>query len=659
MSFLNNKKLKKLQEENEELKKRIDGLAEKENHLKHFDELLKKARIEYAEIATKKDQTAQKLESLDRDKAKLIGELNKISHEIKQLREIKLSEKNQVFSLRNVFDNTNQPTEFNNDNSSKAKLLLINEIEAAEKRKNNIALETLSIRNKFEAINNKITDGKKVLDRLNAEIEKKKEEISSFMLKQNSVSATQNKNFNLIFEEQNTDQIQDRIIELSNQEKELTEKLNSRRKQLEELGRKIEEKKLSVINELKISDSIVGLSQTESLKKELLLELDIKIDAQEVLLTSLNEEFEAKKELYNELQVENKQLLEDIKSSKEKLLKLNESIEVETIRLTDLDYSLNILEDEFDKLGKDISEKQTIREEIELQINEKTNQKVELEDLLKGLRETTTILAQLKNDIEKGTGQSAKRFTGVLQYYSSMINDIYKKKSDLEKTLSHKEKEFKEKHILVEEKKSVLEEMENVLFVRHQRLKLFEDLTHAITNQRKMFESGSYSADDFKQTGKLVVNSDISQKKLLEYENALKEILNNTDKYSGNLISTKSLLEKEIADNKNRLNELNQNIRLSTSELYDLRNSINKIKSEHEEHRVSINKLASIKTKLEDEISKHKLVVDKYARIKEKIRQEQELIKMKREIIASVKSTTNFSSGDKTFETQGAKWIKL
>ncbi len=229
MSLLNSKKFKELQIENEDLRKRIDGLSEKENHLKRYDELVKKARIEYAEIATKKDQTAQKLEALDRDKTKLINELNKISLEIKQLREIKLTEHNQVLSLSNALDIPNQTVEAKNDNSAKSKLHLSNEIEVAEKRKNDIALETFKTKIKFEEINNKITDGKKVLDRLNAEIEKKKEEFSSLTQKQRSVSQEQNKNFNIAFAEQDADEIQARIAKLSNQERELTEKLNSQK----------------------------------------------------------------------------------------------------------------------------------------------------------------------------------------------------------------------------------------------------------------------------------------------------------------------------------------------------------------------------------------------------------------------------------------------
>ena len=652
MSFLNSKKLKELQSENEDLKKRIDGLSEKENHLKRYDELVKKARIEYAEIATKKDQTAQKLEALDRDKTKLINELNKISLEIKQLREIKLIEHNQVRSLSNALGNLNQSAEDKNDNSSKSKLLLSKEIEVTEKRKNDIALETFNLKKNFEEVNNKINNSKKVLQNLNTEIEKKKEEISSLIERQKSVSIVQSKNFNMTFEEQDAEEIQIRIARLSSQEEEITEKINNRRNQLDELNQQIEEKKLLASKIAGRNDPLDKLSQAESSKKELLLELEIKIEAQEALLSSITEELKAKTELHNELQLDNEQIVEELETGKEKLAELNESIAVETIRLTDLDYSLTILEDEFDKLNEDISEKMTIKEEVEEQISEKIIQKVDLEDVLKEIRETTSILAQLKNDIEKGTGQSAKRFTGVIQYYSSMINDMSKKKANLEKVLTQKEKEFREKQ-------SALQQTENVLFVRLERVKLFEDLTHLIADQRMILENSGFSSEDIKHTGQQVVNNENSQKKLLEYENALKELLSNTDKYSGNLISTKSSLDKEIVDNKNRLNALNQNIRHSTSELSELRNSIDKIKIEHEDHRVSINKLASIKTRFEEEIKKKKLIIDKYASIKDKIRQEQELIKKKREITESIKPSTKISGGEKTFGPHNPKWIKL
>lgn len=652
MSLLNSKKLKELQTENEELKKLIAGLTEKENQLKHFDEMVKNARLEYADISTKKDHTAQKLEALEKEKTKLVSELNKISSEIKQLREIKITEQNQILSFGKAVNETYQTSEFNSEINAR-------EIEAAEKRKNDIALETFKLRKNFEETNNKINNGKKVLNNLNTEIEKKKEEISSLIERQMLISDEQYKNLNLSFGNKSIDGIHLRIEKLSAQEKELTEMINNRKRLLIELDEHIGEKKLIVNSESVPGGQIDKISSAEISKKELNLEIEIKIEAMETQLSSLTEEFKAKTELFYELQSDNKQLSEDLQSGKEKLEKLNESIEVATVRLTDLDYSLNILEEEFEKISKDVSDKVTVKENIEAEIIKKTNQKIELDDVLGELRETTTILAQLKNDIEKGSGQSAKRFTGVIQYYSATINDIYKKKTLVEKSLIEKEKLLKSKQLIIDEKQALLGEMENVLFIRHSKLKLFENLTREITEQRKFLEINNFATEDPKQSGEFIVSSEINQKKLLEYENALKELMHNSDKYSSDLISTKILLEKEISDNKRRLNELNQNIRQSTSELTNLHDSINKIKIEHEAHRVSMNKLASVKTKLEDQIEKHKKIIIKYTNIKEKIKQEQELIKKKKELASSSKTSKTTDAGGKMFESHKPNWIKL
>jgi len=636
MSLFNSKKLKDLQSENED---------DKENRLKNFEELLKSARLEYSQISIKKDHTAQKLESLEKEKSNLLGDLSKISYEIKQLREMKLSEQNQIISLGKAFDETSAEGSTNSE-------IIDREIDAVEKRKNDIALETFKLRKELEKTSQKIKDGNKVINNLNAEIEKKKEEISSLIERQMLVSDDQYKNFNLSYGNKSIDDIHLKIDKLIRQEKELTEMVNSRKQLLTELDKRIGEKKVLIKNESKIHKSIGLPPQSESLKNENILELEIKSEAIEAQIAQLTNEFKAKTELFNELQEDNKQVADELQKRKIELVSLNDSIETSTDRLTDLDYSLNILDNEFEKISKEISDRMTLKENLDAEIVDKTNQKLELEDVLKELKETTTILARLKNDIEKGSGESAKRFTGVLQYYSTMINDIYKKKKDAEKVLNKKEKEL-------HDKERSIKEIENALVIRHSKIKLFEDLTREITNQRKMIEARSLSGSELNETDMLIIKKDIAQKKLLEYENVLTELINASDKFSGHLIGSKISLEKEISENKKRLNEFNQNIRQSTGELSELKNSITKIKIEHEEHRVSINKLTSIKTRLEDHIDKHKQVIEKYINIKEKIRQEQELIKKKREITSSEKSSVQDKVVEKSFEPHNPKWMKL
>jgi chromosome segregation ATPase len=652
MSLLKSKKFKELQQENEELKKLIDGLSDKENQLKNFDDLVKKARLEFANISAKKDQTAQKLETLQKEKTKLTTELKIISSDIKQLREIKLSEKNQILSMGKATDLPEQ-------SMGVYSKMTLKEIEAAEKRKSEITSETFKLNKIFDETKKKINEGEKVLNSLTSEIEKKKEEISSLIERQMLISDDQYKSLNLSFGNKNIDEAQLRIGKLEANEKELTEMINNRKQLLTQLDKRIREKK-AVVNSLSGSiDSKNKLTQKEFSENEQVLELDIKIEAMETKLALLTDEFKSKKELTNDLQTEYLKISEDLESGKNELSVLTEAIEIATVRLTDLDNSLTFLDKEFEKISREVSDKMALREKLDEEISEKKNQKTDLEKILKELKETTTIIAQLKNDIESGSGQSAKRFTGVIQYYSTLITDITKKKTLVEKDLSKKLKELKSRENLINEKQLVLDEMENVLVIRHNKLKLFEDLTRKITGQRELLEKNILTFNESVHSTELIVNSETHQKKLLEFENALKELLHNSDKYSGDLTSTRMMIEKEIFENKKRLNELNQNIRQSTTELSSLRDSINKIKVEHEEHRVSINKLGSVKTKLEEQIEKHKQVIDKYASIKDKIRQEQELIKKKRELSSTAKSSGPTTKDGKTFEPNNPNWIKL
>ena len=652
MSLLNSKKIKELESENESLKNHIEDFHKKENRLKQFKELIKNARHEYADIISKKDQTAQNLEGLEKDKTKLLGELNKISIELKQLREMKFTEQNQLSLLEKAFINPN-PADTEEENFSKSKLTLTSEIEAAEKRKNDIALDIFNLRRKYDNLYIKISESKKILEKLNADIEKKKEEINNLMDRQRTLLQSKDERIHPETVNQNGEETKNKILAMTEQESKLLENITAYKKQLDELEKQIADKQQLINSPITDYNTQTGFSISDMENKEFTLELDIKTKALQAQIATLTEELKAKTDSNNELQSENKELLEKIKSGKEELTKLNESIEIDTIRLTDLDYSLNILDNELDKLKDEIKEKRTFKAKIEEQIRIITDEKVDLEDILKELKETTTIIAQLKSDIERGSGQSAKRFTGILQYYSSMINDFYKRKADVEKTLAQKEKELEEKQRLIDDRQSAISEMENILYVRYNRSGIIKELTQAIAEQRKLFESGSFIPIDSELSGDSVLSKEISHKKLIDFENALKEILSGSDKYALDLINKRLSFEKEIFSSKSRLSKLNLDIKLSTNELSELINSIDKIKIEHEDHRVSINKLASVKTKLEEQIDSYKKIIDKYAMIKEKIREEQELIKKKRDLAELINTTT------KTAAAHNPKWIKL
>ena len=663
--ILSSKRFKEIQSENEELKKLVESFTEKDERLKRFEELMKKVRIEYANIALKKDQAAKTLELLENQKFKLNNEIHKISAEIKQLRDMKLSEQNQLFAIGAVISDSDKNSSNNGESLINTRNIIYKEIEIAEKKKNEIALETSRLKKRMDDINSKITEVNRVKTALTTEIEKKKEEISRLIEKRKiySLEHLEDKNSAIVHQNEEklkySEQLQTRIGQLRNQQADLLQKISDRRKFLDGLDEEIKRKNLLISNESEIKKSLKKLIEDENAKKELVLELNIKIEAQQAKLISLTEASESAAGSLNMLKFENAGLSDQLQTGNEKLRQLNESIEISTARLSDLDYSLSILDEEFDKLNKDVENKSILMNDVNSQFENKLKEKVDLEKVIKELKETTTLLAQLKSDIEKGSGQSAKRFTGILNYYSTLINELYSKKSGVEKELAEKDIEIEKKDKMIFEKQLILEEIENTLKDGKNRINVFEELMQSISEQKKLLQSSKNIFEGSKQIANTEESNKLTENKLSKYELALKELLNNTEDHSSEIIDERTKIENEIEVQKTTLSGLKENIAESIEELSDLRNSINAIKIEHEDHRVDINKLAALKNRLEVEISKNQLLVDKYISIKDMIRQEQELIKMKREIGTPGKTKSPSKAEEKVFEPNNPKWIKL
>lgn len=680
--ILNSKRIKELESENEELKKLIQSFTAKETQLKRFDELIKKARIEYGDITLRKDQTAQTVEVLENEKTKINNEIQKISYEIKQLRELKLAEQNQLLTLNNALhDSGNISHDDKVDQLSSVKLNLYKEIEASEKRKDKIKNETIELEKKYKETFKNIQEVKDVEQTLQTEIEKRKEELSILIESHNAIFEEQQENLNsrtsgLNDEDKKiSEETKLRIITLSDEEANLIIKINDQRKKLEEIEKKIEEKnvylqnkaedlKQNVAEEESGTSELIGrLSREETAKREIILELDNSISIKKSQLESLTDDYKTKTSLLNEASDKNKELLEEIEVKLNKLSELNELGEIATARLTDLDYSLNTLENEFTKLNKEVLNTKSIKNEIENDIKERTIEKKELEGYLKELRETTTILAQLKNDIEQGSGMSAKRFTGVLKYYSTYISEMYKQKIHLEKILNRKEKDVEDQDRLLYEKQSALYEVDKILFIEQDTAELFQELIKKIHTQWEQIKNViSFSQDKgFSQIihdKESLSENDTNNEILTEFGNTLKEMLQKSERYFNKYDKKHPVLKNEKKEYGHRLNELNKNIRDSVNELSGLHSSINKIKEEHEEHRQDINKLVSMKKKLEEEISKYEVTIDKYEKIKEKIKQEQDLLRDKRGIKEQKDQVAMQDEGKKIPNPDKFNWIK-
>jgi chromosome segregation ATPase len=597
------KKIKELESENEELKALLDGFNAKEERLKRFEELIKKARIEFATITKRKDQTAHTLEKLETERIRLNKEIQKLSYEIKQLQEMKLDEENQLFTLNKVIHDPGKLSPENEtERLSERKIILNKEIDAFEKRRDEIKRKTIELEKRFDEVNHKVNETIKVERALRIEIEKKKEEIKGLLEKQKLILQKQQENLYSTSPEFKI-------------EKDASSKLSR-----EELG---------------IKESLEKLSAEEAFKKEQINELEKKISSQRSQLESLVMDYKAGVELLNAVSNKQTTLNDEIKVKQDTLAQINGSIDIATARLTDLNNSLEILDEEYATLSKEVDNKKSVKNNVENELNEKLSQKKELDEYLKELKETIGILSQLKNDIEDGSGLSAKRFTGIIKYYSSYISEMYKQKLHLEKVLNTKEREVEEKDRLLEEKQSALYELERNLFIDQDTTELFRTTIEKIQNQWEQLKNiiPAQSGKGFEKIlngHENVTEKDFVNVKLMEFENTLKEISRSSGKYLKRINNKNLFYDSEKAEYSNRLNELNDQIEQAVNQLASLHNSINKIKEEHEEHRQDINKLVSIKEKLEQEISKYETTIDKYEKIMSKIKNEQKLIKEKR-----------------------------
>ena len=760
MALLNSKKLKELQSENEELKAFIQDLTNKETHFRQFDELVRRTRVEYANITLKKDQIALTLEQLEKEKNTLINQMQKLSGEIEQLREMKVYEQNQIHKL------TDNSVKQHNKNEIAIRFPVYKEIELAEKRKTELEKETAEMEKRFREVYQRVLEVGEMEQSLGVEIKKKKDELNALNGKKNEFTQEQLKNFNSKIitlkdeEKKNLLEIKQKIKQLSDRENELNTRLEIRSRELQEIEKKIgqktfvketdggdkllslivEEQKLldsidlkkkslseleesilylkaeqrTIANQInrietvsksekqkfrdetdasklkpaeiihfekeantiqgvikalkeeeqKIRESIEQLAQSEELKKELISQLNDELSSKEIQFASIEKDYDTKSSRLNEISFKNKLILEELASKTNELSIAENNLKSKTGRLSEITGELEKIERKLITAKSQLAEKDYEKSEIEEKIKVARDTWSKLDDYYKKVKDVVPLLEKRKDEVQISNSMLEKRFADMFKHYSTQMGEMYKKKNLLEQMLIKKENDVNEKDQSLLDKLSALDEAEKVLSIRKTEAESIEDLLKTINEQKESLAGDITSLENKSvekriQNKELSIESELYHKKLIEFENGLKELFQKSEERFNKNTEQKTRLESEIREYEHRLNELNKGIKDSMEELVNLRTTINKIKVEHEEHRLAINKLAAVKKKLEDEINKHQVVIDKYTKIKEKIRQEQNLIKMKRELYVSTKSPNQSNEGEKTFEPHNPNWIKL
>lgn len=690
MVIFNSKRIKELQTENEELKSFIKNLTEKETYLKQFDELLKKARIEFANITLKKDQIALTLERLEKEKEKLVPQIQKLRTEVEHLREIKLNEQSQIISLNDK--SVTIQNGFNQIDSAK-KLEIQREIELAGKRILQLEKEIAEKEKRFREVYQRVLDVSEMEQNLDSEIKRKKEEIKLLGEKKNSLLQEQLKDNNGRTLTLNSDEnkklieAQQRIKQLTAREAELQKKLEFQNKQLQTIDEKIKEKisvsekdyreKLSALKreEQKLIESINEKKQSLSeLQQSItgLNELINKSKTEKIFTdeTGLNEEAESISNVIKSL----KQEEAAIRASIEQLIQ-TESLKRELI--SNLNDELSVKEIKFASVEKDYETKSNRLKEISLknkilleELAAKTNELSVVERELKSkaarvneinaeLTDSENKLFSLQNEIAdtdrrkseleekmKNARESWEKMDGYYKKLKDVVPLLEKRKEELEKSNSAFEKRFADmfRHYSTQmgemyKKKNLLEQMliKKEKDVNEKDQTLMDKLS-ALEEAEKVFSIRKTETEVFEDLLKTINE----QRELLNQEITMLEN-NGTEKrlLVKELNIESELFQKKLAEFENGLRELFQKSEARFNKNTERKNFLDGEIKEYENRlnelniaiKDSMNELVNLKAtigRIKVEHEEHRIDINKLAAVKKKL--EEEINKHKIEI---------------------------
>src|SRR3972149_7448477 len=263
MAIRNSKKIKELEEENEELKSFFRKIYEKEDTIRHLKVVLENIRTEIAELKDEKAKLSLSIDNLKIDLHNYNTTKNEINNEIENLKRNKVEEQNKLFKLR-------------------AQL-------------NQFEIKLKDINTRPEVYTEKIT--KEITD-----ADKKRKELQ-----------TTNKTL-----EENISKLNNRLHLLYEQEKEITDKINTKKNELEQLP--VSDPEHNETNVKIIEDKIKTLQEAES---KITAEMKDRINKLKEEETSVKEAIEQKmRELKTTDTAASKEKSVEVKATEDKLLSL-------------------------------------------------------------------------------------------------------------------------------------------------------------------------------------------------------------------------------------------------------------------------------------------------------------------------------------------------
>lgn len=295
MALLDSKKIKDLQIENEELRSTLQRIQEKEDKVKQLEEVLQRIRLEISQLSSEKAGIQSAVEQLKSDKDQSREEVENLIKQIDRLREMKSDEQNQLLSLTSQIQDLQPGIQKENikpgQNNTRASII-DEELKAAELKLEELTNESKILEAKVTALNQKIAGLNNQEQNLQSIIIQKKNKINRVEsgeieeAKTELLKIKQRITQLKIDENKTVEDIQQRLKNLSNEETAIQDRISVKIRELEEIEH--EQAKSNALNNKESEDKILSLvveeqKLLESIEKKQnrMSELDMTINALE------------------------------------------------------------------------------------------------------------------------------------------------------------------------------------------------------------------------------------------------------------------------------------------------------------------------------------------------------------------------------------------
>jgi chromosome segregation ATPase len=623
--MFNSKKIKRLSDENEELKTTIETIHGKEENIKNLNLVLKKMRLEVAELNEEKRTIRESIGQIKNQEESKKIEIVDLSRKIEHLREMKDELQNVVLSYTNKIENIESTIKRNQEDvlhSPKSR----KEIEQIESN-------NLSLYQEHSEIEQNLNDALTKTNQLNDEEKMfldRKENSTSEIIKLGG----RLKDLNISYEEiSNKLKIgNERINFLKTEESRIKTEIVKKQNEIFEVEKKLLKLKGE---ERALLGKIENLSSEENTKLNTVRELDSVLAEKEEFKNSLETEHSSlmndineKRNLLLQTQEEFDKLSVDLKIQSKELFDTEQTLNLKARKLSNINIEILNYEKKYESLKIEVTDLEKARNDLRMKLQSDKESLDKFTEQNRKLLELVPLLENRKEEMEQGNAELEERFTLMFQKLNHELNQINRKRSILEQIVLRKEKDVDEKDQLLFEKIAALEESEHILNMRQVEIESFENQVaglkeqkHVLSNELNKIEEETSERQNYFTDIRLETELLINKK--ITIEKSLQDLLAFMNESYGKSKERNSKFEKELVYYEDQLQGYRTKITDSLKELDEIKTSIGSLKIDREEYKGNLDKLNTLKKKLQEEIFKHQVVLQRYQKMREKLKLEQ------------------------------------